>query len=122
MHVLTAGTPIDLVDDLPLVRLGRQRAHPLFEPIKRVVDVVGASIGLALLGPVMLWCARNIARESSGAAIFLQERVGRLHPILSVLASPLKLLGDASIYLNFRDGLLMAAQRTPDALPPASRG
>ncbi|MBW2716325.1 MAG: hypothetical protein JRD03_09625 [Deltaproteobacteria bacterium] len=30
-EVLTAGTPIDLVDDLPLVRLGRQRSHPLYD-------------------------------------------------------------------------------------------
>jgi len=76
-EVLTAGTPIDLVDDLPLVRLGRQRAHPFYEPIKRVVDVVGASIGLLLFAPVMFWCARKIVRESPGPAIFRQDRVGR---------------------------------------------
>ncbi len=76
-EVLTAGTPIDLVDDLPLVRLGRHQAHPFYEPVKRVLDVVGASIGLMLLGPVMLWCARRIIRESPGSAIFRQERVGR---------------------------------------------
>jgi exopolysaccharide biosynthesis polyprenyl glycosylphosphotransferase len=76
-EVLTAGTPIDLVDDLPLVRLGRQRAHPLYEVSKRALDVVGASIALLLLGPVMLWCARRIVRESPGPAIFRQERVGR---------------------------------------------
>ena len=76
-EVLTAGTPIDLVDDLPLVRLGRQRAHPFYEPVKRVVDVIGASVGLILLSPVMLWCARSIVRESPGSAIFRQERVGR---------------------------------------------
>jgi exopolysaccharide biosynthesis polyprenyl glycosylphosphotransferase len=76
-EVLTAGTPIDLVDDLPLVRLGRQRAHALYEPIKRVLDVIGASIGLMVFGPVMLWCARRIVRESPGPAIFQQERVGR---------------------------------------------
>jgi exopolysaccharide biosynthesis polyprenyl glycosylphosphotransferase len=76
-EVLTAGTPIDLVDDLPLVRLGRHRTHPLYEPVKRAVDVIGASIGLILLGPVMLWCARKIVSESPGPAIFRQERVGR---------------------------------------------
>ena len=76
-EVLTAGTPIDLVDDLPLVRLGRQRAHPLYEPIKRLVDVIGASIGLILLSPLMLWCARSIVRESPGSAIFRQGRAGR---------------------------------------------
>ncbi|MFB3117887.1 MAG: sugar transferase, partial [Myxococcota bacterium] len=76
-EVLTAGTPIDLVDDLPLVRLGHQRPHPFYEPIKRVVDIVGASIGMILLGPAMLWCARRIVRESPGPAIFRHERVGR---------------------------------------------
>ncbi len=76
-EVLTAGTPIDLVDDLPLVRLGRHRAHPFYEPVKRALDVVGASLGLMLLSPVMLWCARRIVRESPGPAIFQQERVGR---------------------------------------------
>ncbi len=76
-EVLTAGTPIDLIDDLPLVRLGQQRSHPFYEPIKRVVDIVGASIGSILLGPVMLWCARRIVRESPGPAIFRHERVGR---------------------------------------------
>jgi 2-polyprenyl-3-methyl-5-hydroxy-6-metoxy-1,4-benzoquinol methylase len=42
---------------------------------------------------------------------FLQERVGRLHPILSVLAAPLKLFGNASIYLNFRDEMIAVAKK-----------
>ena len=83
-EVLTAGTPIDLIDDLPLVRLGQQRSHPFYEPIKRVVDIVGASIGSILLGPVMLWCARKIVRESPGPAIFRQERVGRYGKIFQM--------------------------------------
>ncbi len=76
-EVLTAGTPIDLVDDLPLVRLGRQWAHPLYAPTKRALDLLGAGVGLILLAPVMLWCARRIVRESPGPAIFEQDRVGR---------------------------------------------
>ena len=76
-EVLTAGTPIDLVDDLPLVQLGRQRVHPLHEPVKRIVDVAGAVVGLILFGPLMLWCARKIVRESTGPALFRQGRVGR---------------------------------------------
>jgi exopolysaccharide biosynthesis polyprenyl glycosylphosphotransferase len=76
-EVLTASTPIDLVDDLPLVRLGRQRVHPLYEPSKRLIDVVGALAGLVVLSPLMYWCARRIRRESPGPAIFRQRRVGR---------------------------------------------
>ena len=46
-------------------------------PTKRLLDFVGASLGLILLSPVMLWCARRIARESPGPALFRQLRVGR---------------------------------------------
>jgi exopolysaccharide biosynthesis polyprenyl glycosylphosphotransferase len=76
-EVLTAGTQIDLVDDLPLVRLGRDRVHPLYAPMKRVCDLIGATVGLALAGPLMLWCALRIRRDSPGSAIFSHERVGQ---------------------------------------------
>lgn len=76
-EVLTAGSPLDLVDDLPLVRLGRREVHFLYEPLKRCVDVVGAVLGLTLTAPLMLWCGLRIRRESPGPAIFAQERCGR---------------------------------------------
>jgi len=83
-EVLTAGTPIDLVDDLPLVRLGRQHENFLYQPIKRCIDTTGALVGLALLGPVMWWCARRITRESPGPAIFSQQRVGKNGEIFDI--------------------------------------
>jgi exopolysaccharide biosynthesis polyprenyl glycosylphosphotransferase len=76
-EVLTAGTRIDLVDDLPLVRLGRETVHPLYAPLQRALDVCGALVGLALAGPLMLWCARRIRATSPGPAIFAHERAGR---------------------------------------------
>jgi exopolysaccharide biosynthesis polyprenyl glycosylphosphotransferase len=76
-EVLTAGTQLDLVDDLPLVRLGRQRPHPLYEAGKRAFDACGALLGLVAFAPLMLWCAWRIRRTSPGPAIFAQERIGR---------------------------------------------
>jgi len=76
-EVLTAGTPLDLVDDLPLVRIGRERAQPLYEPAKRLFDVCGALAGLALFAPLLLWCAWRIRATSPGPALFAQQRVGR---------------------------------------------
>lgn len=76
-EVLTAGSPLDLVDDLPVVRLGRQKAHALYEPLKRLMDIGGVVASLLLVGPLMLWCARRIRKESSGPALFVQDRVGR---------------------------------------------
>jgi exopolysaccharide biosynthesis polyprenyl glycosylphosphotransferase len=75
-EVLTAGTHIDLVDDLPLVQLGRERVHALYEPAKRVFDVLGAGCALLLSGPLMLWAAWRL-RRSGAAPLFVQNRVGR---------------------------------------------
>lgn len=42
---------------------------------------------------------------------FLVERVGRIHPWLTYLASPLRLFGDASLYLNLRDEMIVVARK-----------
>jgi exopolysaccharide biosynthesis polyprenyl glycosylphosphotransferase len=75
-EVLTAGTELDLVDDLPLVRLGRERAHPLYAAAKRVFDVCGALLGLVAFAPLLLWCAWRIRATSPGPALFFQDRIG----------------------------------------------
>lgn len=40
---------------------------------------------------------------------FLVERVGRVHPALSTLAAPLRLLRNGSLYVNLRDELVVVA-------------
>ena len=42
---------------------------------------------------------------------FLVERVGKLHPALSLLASPLRLLGGFSPYVNLRDEMVVVAAK-----------
>ncbi len=44
--------------------------------IKRVIDIVGAVVGLVLLAPVFLVLAVAIALDSPGPVFFAQERVG----------------------------------------------
>jgi exopolysaccharide biosynthesis polyprenyl glycosylphosphotransferase len=75
-EVLTAGTPLDLVDDLPVVRLGRPRNVPGYAAAKRAFDVCGALIGLVLTGPLLLWCAWRVRRTSPGPAFLTQLRTG----------------------------------------------
>jgi exopolysaccharide biosynthesis polyprenyl glycosylphosphotransferase len=75
-EVLTAGASLDLVDDLPLVQLGRERTHVLYEPLKRAFDVAGALLALALAAPLVAWCALRIRLDSPGPALFRQTRVG----------------------------------------------
>lgn len=75
-EVLTAGTQIDLVDDLPLVRLGRERVHALYAPCKRAFDIVGALAALLATAPLMAWVTARLWRQGS-APFFVQERIGQ---------------------------------------------
>ena len=45
--------------------------------IKRVIDVVGATCGLLLLSPLVLFVAIAIRLESSGPVFFVQTRIGQ---------------------------------------------
>lgn len=42
---------------------------------------------------------------------FLVERVGKIHPLLSVLAAPLRLAGRANLYVNLRDEMVVVAAK-----------
>lgn len=44
--------------------------------VKRIVDIVLGLIGLGLFGPLMLWIAVAIRRESPGDPMFRQRRAG----------------------------------------------
>ncbi len=76
-EVLTASTQLDLVDDLPLVRLGREDARPFYAPLKRAFDLTGALVALVLTAPLLLWTALRIKLDSPGPVLFRHTRVGR---------------------------------------------
>ena len=75
-EVLTAGTQLYLVDDQPLVRLGLERVHPLYEPCKRAFDLICASVGLVLTAPLIAWAALRLW-WSGVSPWFVHERIGR---------------------------------------------
>lgn len=41
---------------------------------------------------------------------FIQERAGKVHPALSLLASPLKLIGNLPLYVNLHDEMIVVAK------------
>jgi exopolysaccharide biosynthesis polyprenyl glycosylphosphotransferase len=43
---------------------------------KRLVDIAGATVAILLLSPVLIACALAVKLESSGPALFVQERAG----------------------------------------------
>jgi len=43
---------------------------------------------------------------------FIVERIGKIHPFLSILFSPLKAVGNLNLYLNFFDEMIVVARKT----------
>jgi len=60
----------------PLVELTAQTLKAQQFAIKRVVDVVGATLGLVSLAPLLLVLAAIIKSDSPGPAIFRHRRIG----------------------------------------------
>jgi exopolysaccharide biosynthesis polyprenyl glycosylphosphotransferase len=64
------------IEGLPLVGLPPTRTPRSSRLLKRVVDVVGASVLLVLTAPLMLAIAALIRRDSPGPVFFRQPRIG----------------------------------------------
>ncbi|MEJ5944698.1 exopolysaccharide biosynthesis polyprenyl glycosylphosphotransferase [Pseudokineococcus basanitobsidens] len=67
---------VEVVHGIPLVRLRRPAFRSSTWRLKRVVDVVGAAAGLALLWPLVAVCALAVRREGGPGVLFRQVRVG----------------------------------------------
>ena len=67
---------IHLLEGLPLVTVPPARLRPSSRIAKRVIDVAGASVLLALTAPVFALAAIRIRRESPGPVFFRQTRLG----------------------------------------------
>ena len=64
------------VEGLPLIGLPPPRASVSARVVKRAIDVIGATIGLIVLSPLMAYVALRIRRESEGPVLFRQTRLG----------------------------------------------
>ena len=73
-----------------------------FDP--KTVRVLLAKAGLELVE----WSPRRGGKYVS--LRFLVERAGRVHPLLSTLFAPLRLLGDRALYVNVFDEMLVVAR------------
>jgi exopolysaccharide biosynthesis polyprenyl glycosylphosphotransferase len=73
------GTAVDLnhLLELPLIEFRTWDASRSTMLVKRTIDVVGASVALASMAPLMLAIALVIRADSRGPALFRQRRAGR---------------------------------------------
>ena len=68
---------VDNLDGIPLLGVQEPRLSAWQYVLKRVLDVVVASVALLLLSPFLLLIGLAVRLDSHGAVIFRQERVGR---------------------------------------------
>lgn len=112
-HVDALGPSLEVDDIEGLTMLG---LNPLVLPrtsaaLKRAVDVVGASVGLVVLSPILLAAAVAIRFDSPGPILFRQRRIGRW-------GRPFTLLKFRTMYVDAeaRTAELRAASSDPDWL------
>lgn len=75
-NCLPEKTQIEQLGSLPMIQLFRDPLSGVNRFLKRAMDVVGASVGLIVLSPVLAAIAVAIRRESPGPIFYRQERVG----------------------------------------------
>jgi exopolysaccharide biosynthesis polyprenyl glycosylphosphotransferase len=75
-EVIGPTSRLPRIEGIPLVRISPGRRSALAMSLKRLIDVVLASVGLVLAAPVFLWAAWRIPRETPGPVLFRQTRLG----------------------------------------------
>ncbi|OYT70067.1 MAG: hypothetical protein CFK52_12190 [Chloracidobacterium sp. CP2_5A] len=75
-NCLPEKTQIEQLGSLPMIQLFRDPLSGVNRFLKRALDVVGASVGLIALSPLLAAIAIAIRRESPGPIFYRQERVG----------------------------------------------
>ncbi len=76
-QTLTANFVIDTFTGVPLVELRRTALDGWGKIIKRIIDIVGSSLGLIVLSPLFLAIAFAIKWESEGPVFVGLERISR---------------------------------------------
>ncbi len=74
--VIGPGVDVHDVEGMPLLSLRPARPRRSSRLAKRCIDILGASVVLAVCAPLMLWIAWRIRRDSEGPVFFRQTRLG----------------------------------------------
>lgn len=69
-------THVGRLGNMPLITFHTVSLNTVQLTLKRIMDILGASLGLLLFGWIILIAIIAIKIESSGPAFFIQERVG----------------------------------------------
>lgn len=77
-QILLSGLFLETISGVPVLGVARLPASTIFSRIvKRIVDIIGAIIGLILFSPIVVYFACRVYLESPGPIFFQQVRCGR---------------------------------------------
>lgn len=113
--------PIDF-DGLPMVAYNSRPVHPTQAVLKRMIDVIGVSVGLIILSPLFLIVAIIIKLTSEGPVIFTQNRVGlngrifKMYKFRSMVANAEELKVNLA-HLNEMNGPVFKIKNDPRITP-----
>ncbi len=76
--ILVSGLRLETMNQVPVLGVTRLPLDHLHNrAIKRIIDVLGAALGLVVFAPVILLFMGLVYRESPGSTIYRQWRLGR---------------------------------------------
>jgi exopolysaccharide biosynthesis polyprenyl glycosylphosphotransferase len=76
--ILLSGLYLETISGIPILGLSRLPLDRMFNRlVKRLVDIVGAIVGLLLSAPLMAIFAALVYLESRGPVLYRQRRLGR---------------------------------------------
>lgn len=101
-QIFISGLHLETISGKPLLGIEEMRIQQVTSQIiKRVTDIIGATIGLILSTPVIAFLAWRICREDPGPIFFRQERIGINHqPFTMLKLRSMKLGSDKHDHLN----------------------
>ena len=77
LYEIFIGTVDAIVGDVPLMEITHATVPRYYATAKRLVDVLGALVALAVTSPVVLLAAIAVALDDGFPMVFSQERVGK---------------------------------------------
>jgi exopolysaccharide biosynthesis polyprenyl glycosylphosphotransferase len=77
LYEIFIGTVDAVVGDVPLMQITHPTVPPYYAALKRAIDLLGATVALVILSPVLLLAACAVVLDGGLPVVFSQERVGQ---------------------------------------------
>ena len=115
---LAWNSPIEYIGQFPTIPLHSGHVPEMALQLKRVMDIVLASVTLLLLSPILLAIAIAVRLDSHGPVLYSSERIGKKGRVFKCLKFR-TMVRDAEsrradvMHMNERDGILFKITNDP---------